>query len=191
MSPAQRNLLNAIVFQAAWFACVLGGARDLELAAILAVAAAVAMHLALARRRAPEVALVVIVAFIGLVWDSLLVALGVMAYPSGSLAAGLAPAWIVAMWALFATTLNLSLGWLKGRPLLASLLGAVGGPLAYLAGHRLGGVNLPDPALALLAQGLGWSLLMPLLATLAMRLNGFASPASPPPRLGHGGPRHA
>jgi hypothetical protein len=93
---------------------------------------------------------------------------------------------------LFATTLNLSLGWLKGRPALAALLGAVGGPLAYFAGHRLGGIELPDPAVALLVQGLGWSVLMPLLTSLATRLNGFEPVVAPrSPRTGHGGPRHA
>ena len=192
MNPAHRNLLNFVVFQVAWFACVLGGARDLELAGTLAVAAAVALHVALARRPAVAVTLVAVVATIGLLWDSLVVTLGLMSYPSGSPAPGLAPVWIVAMWALFATTLNLSLGWLQGRPVLAALLGAVGGPLAYFAGHRLGGIDLPDPALALLVQGLGWALLMPLLAWLATRLNGFEPVAAPsPPRTGHGGPRHA
>lgn len=192
MNPSHRNLLNFVVFQVAWFACVLGGARGLELAGTLSVAAAVALHVALARRPAVAVTLVAVVATIGLLWDSLVVTLGLMSYPSGSPAPGLAPVWIVAMWALFATTLNLSLGWLQGRPVLAALLGAVGGPLAYFAGHRLGGIDLPDPALALLVQGLGWALLMPLLAWLATRLNGFEPvAASSPPRTGHGGPRHA
>jgi hypothetical protein len=168
-----RNVLNFVVFQGAWFACVLGGAREFELLGTLAVGAAVALHLVLAPRPVIEAALVAIVATIGLLWDSLIVTLGLMAYPSGSPAPGLAPVWIVAMWALFATTLNVSLGWLRGRPVLAALLGAVGGPLAYFAGHRLGGIDLPDPAFALLVQGLGWSLLMPLLAWLASRLDGF------------------
>jgi hypothetical protein len=182
MNASHRNLLNFVVFQLAWFACVLGGARGYELAGTLVVAAAVALHVALATRAALAATLVVAVATVGLLWDSLLVTLGLMVYPSGSLAPGLAPLWIVAMWALFATTLNLSLGWLQGRPVLAALLGAVGGPLAYLAGQRLGAIELPEPALALLVQGLGWSLLMPLLAWLATRLNGFEPVvASPSP----------
>jgi hypothetical protein len=192
VNPAHRNLLNFVVFQVAWFACVLGGARGFELAGTLVVVAAVGLHVALAQRAAVAATLVAVVATIGLLWDSLVVTLGLMAYPSGSPSPGLAPVWIVAMWALFATTLNLSLGWLQGRPVLAALLGAVGGPLAYFAGHRLGGIDLPDPALALLVQGLGWALLMPLLAWLATRLNGFEPVAAPsPPRTGHGGPRHA
>jgi hypothetical protein len=192
MGAAQLNALNFVVFQVAWFACVLGGARGLELAGTLTVAAALVLHVALAPRGALEIALVVVVAMVGLLWDSLVVTLGLMVYPSGSPAPGLAPVWIVAMWALFATTLNLSLGWLKGRPALAALLGAVGGPLAYFAGHRMGGIELPDPAIALLVQGLGWSMLMPLLTSLATRLNGFEPVVAPrSPRMGPNGPRHA
>jgi hypothetical protein len=38
-------------------------------------------------------------------------------------------------------------------------------------------VELPDPALALLAQALGWAVLMPLLTRIAEYLNGFAPPS--------------
>ena len=80
------------------------------------------------------------------------------------------------MWALFATTLNLALRWLKGRPLLASVFGALGGPLAYYAGERLGAVEMPHQASALLALAAGWAVLMPLLTVIARRYNGFDAP---------------
>jgi hypothetical protein len=172
-------MFNFVVFQLAWFACVIGAGHDLALAGTLTVAVAVAMHLMMARRWRPEALLILVVTTIGLSWDSALVALGVMIYPSGNFAPGIAPHWILAMWALFATTLNLSMGWIKGRPRLAVLLGAIGGPLAYLAGHRLGGVDMPEPALALAVQSLGWAVLMPLLARLAERLDGFQPAAGP------------
>jgi hypothetical protein len=192
MKAAHRNLLNFVVFQVAWFACVIAGASDRALVGTLVVAGAVGLHLALAPAARREAALVLIVSSLGLFWDSLIVSLGLMSYPSGTIAPGVAPVWIVAMWALFATTLNGSLSWLKGRPLLAALMGGIGGPLAYLAGQRLGGIEIIDPVLGLVAQGLGWSVLMPLLTMIAARLNGFESADSSPPapRVGHGGPRH-
>ncbi len=180
MNPTSRNLLNFVAFQLAWFACVLGGAHDRVAAGTLAVAAVVALHLAIAPQPGPEARLVAIVTAIGLAWDSLIVSLGLMSYPAGTFSPGVAPVWILAMWALFATTLNLSMGWLKGRPWLAVAFGAVGGPLAYLAGKKLGGVEMSEPALALLAQGLGWAVMMPLLLRLAARLNGFDTPPAPP-----------
>ena len=173
MKVDPKILLNIAAVQLGWFACVLGGANGLALTGTLTVMVVVGMHLALARRPGPEALLIAVAATIGLAWDSMLVALGLMSYPSGSFAPGLAPHWIVAMWALFATSLNLSMSWLKGRPRLAALFGAVGGPLAYLSGARLGGLEMPDPVLALGAQAVGWALILPLLVLLAERLNGF------------------
>ena len=190
MNAASRNLINFAAFQLAWFACVLGGAHDKVAAGTLAVAAVVALHLALAPRPGLEARLVAIVTAIGLAWDSLIVSLGLMTYPSGMFAPGVAPLWILAMWALFATTLNLSMGWLKGRPWLAVAFGAFGGPLAYLAGKKLGGVEMNEPWLALLVQGFGWALMMPLLLRLAARLNGFDAPRAPARRAGLGEPSH-
>lgn len=183
MNPTSRNLINFVAFQLAWFACVLGAAHDRVAAGTLAVVAVVALHLAMAPRPGREVRLVAIVTVIGLGWDSLIVSLGLMSYPSGTFAPGVAPLWILAMWALFATTLNLSMGWLKGRPWLAVAFGAVGGPLAYVAGKKLGGVEIGEPVLALLAQGLGWAVMMPLLLHLAARLNGFETFHTRSPRL--------
>jgi hypothetical protein len=173
MTARTRNLVNFVAFQAAWFACVLGAANGLALAGTLAVVAAVALHLWLAQRATPELRLIGAATAIGFVWDSLVVLLGLMTYPTGTIVPGLAPHWIVAMWALFATTLNLSLGWLKGRPMLATALGAIGGPLAYYAGHRLGAIEAADLPLALFVQGVGWACLMPVLTWLAARWNGF------------------
>ena len=99
--------------------------------------------------------------------------LGWVAYPSGYFNASLAPYWIVTMWMLFATTLNSSMRWLKGRRLLAAVLGAVAGPLSYLAGQRLGGMEFVEPRAALAFLAVGWAAVMPLVVTLAERLAGF------------------
>jgi hypothetical protein len=178
MRVEPKIFVNFIAFQVAWLACVLGGAHDRALAGTMVVGAVIGLHLALTKRPLPEALLIAVAAVIGLLWDSGVVALGLMSYPSGNFAPGLAPYWIVAMWALFATSLNLSMAWLKDRAWLAAVFGAVGGPLAYLAGARLGGLQMTDPVLALGAQALGWAVLLPLLTRLATRLNGFG-PASP------------
>jgi hypothetical protein len=75
------------------------------------------------------------------------------------------------MWALFATTINLSMGWLKGRWLLAMLMGAIFGPLAFVAGEKLGAVVFLDSTLSMITLAIGWGLLMPLLLWLAERIN--------------------
>jgi len=85
---------------------------------------------------------------------------------------------------LFATTLNLSLAWLKRRVVLAAVLGAIGGPLAYAGGAELGALAFVHETTGLLAIGAGWALLTPLLVLLARRLDGFS------PALAGMEPRH-
>lgn len=171
-------LINFALFQLAWFACVLGGARGLPLAGTLTVGVAVLVHLYLVKAVRAELALIGAVALIGTAWDSVIVSTGLMSYPSGNFAPGFAPHWIIAMWVNFAVTLNVSMNWLKGRPLIAAVFGGFGGPLAYLTGYKLGGVAIPELWFALTIQGLGWALILPLLLQLAERFDGVR-PANP------------
>ena len=164
--------INFLFFQIAWFACVLGAANNLPWVGPLVVALIVIYHVGRVPSAGPELQLIGSAAVIGAVFDSLLAASGWVRYPSGQWHVAFAPYWIVAMWVGFATTLNVSLGWLKRRYWLATLFGAVGGPLAYLAGAKLGGITLVSSEAALIALGLGWAAIMPLLIYLAARLDG-------------------
>jgi hypothetical protein len=115
--------------------------------------------------------LIALTGTLGLCWDSVLAALGLIGYAPGPLTPPLAPAWILALWLLFATTLNVSLRWLQTRLAAAAVLGALAAPLAYLGAARLGAVTLPHAAAALWAQAGGWALLLPLLLFAARRLH--------------------
>lgn len=163
------KLINFLLFQLGWFACVLGGAYGLPWTGTGIALAIVVVHLARVPRPKAEAQLILAAAGIGLLWDSLLVTLGWLDYPSGMLLPNTAPVWIVAMWMLFATTLNSSMGWMQSYKKLSVLLGALFGPLAYYAGARLDGVILVEPMLAMAALAVGWAVLMPILLTLAQR----------------------
>ncbi len=95
------------------------------------------------------------------------------------------------MWLVFATTLNVSLRWLRGLPLAALGLGAVGGPLAYWGGERLGAMTFVVPVAATAAIAVGWVVLTPVLVRLARRFDGYApaAPASRAPRDAVNSPR--
>jgi hypothetical protein len=80
----------------------------------------------------------------------------------------LAPVWDVVLWIQFATLLRYALGWLRGRPALAVLFGAVGGPVAFVAGERLGAVAFhPSPGFSLIALAVVWAMVLFLLTRLA------------------------
>jgi hypothetical protein len=168
--------INLIAFQLGWFACVLGAAYGFAWAGTGLALAIVAWHIGRAGAPRAELALILIAAAIGALWDSGLAALGWIRYPSGVLIEGLAPHWIVALWMLFATTLNVSLGWLKRSMPLAAAFGALGGPLAYLGGARIGALELVEQGAALTALALGWAVFTPLLLQIARRYDGHRGP---------------
>ena len=163
-----RLVLNVIAFQFGWFACVLGAAHDQPWLGSAVVAVLVAVHLATAIRPAVEVRLVAAALVIGVLWETLLLAGGWIEYPTGVVWAGVAPLWIVMLWALFAITL-------KGRLLVAAVFGAVGGPLAYWGGVRLGALVFVEPLFAVIALAVGWAVLTPMLVVLAQRLERHAA----------------
>ena len=167
-------LINFIAFQVGWFSSVIGAAKQMPWLGPVVLLFVLAIHLKQARRPEFELALIVACGIIGLFFDSLLVAFEWVTYPSGQFSAFLAPYWIVTMWMLFGTTLNLSMGWLKGRPILAAAFGAIGGPASYIAGQKLGGIIFLDYYAALIALAIGWAISMPILLALSTRLDGIS-----------------
>ncbi len=166
-------LINLIGFKVGWVSAVMGAASQMPWLGPLVFAVVAFIHLRLARRPELELGLVIAAGVIGIWFDSFIVAMGWVAYPSGQFSPLLAPYWIITMWMLFATTLNRSMVWLRGRVLLAAVLGAVAGPASYFAGQKLGAIEFVDPVAALLALAVGWAVIMPVLMALAARLDGF------------------
>lgn len=167
---------NVALFQAGWFACVLAASHGLTWMGAIVAAIVVAWHVARAAQPAIELRLVGAAAAVGAVFETVLVQSGSISFPGGMLVAGIAPYWMVAMWALFATTLNVSLRWLRPHVWLAALSGAVGGPAAYYAGARLGALEFTATGAALATIAIGWAILTPLLLRVAQRLDGYARP---------------
>lgn len=163
------KLLNFALFQAGWFACVLGGAHGMPVAALAAAGTAIGVSLRWSSKdRMRDVRLLMAVTLIGFCMDTLHLVFGVFALIGTPLFPHLCPLWLVALWALFGTTLRGSLTWLAGRYWLAALLGAVAGPLSYLGGAKLGAVTLhANLAFSVTTIAVGWAVVMPLLVWLA------------------------
>ncbi len=166
-------LTNAAIFQVAWLSSVIGGASQMPWLGPVAVLIALAVHLRFARQPFEEVVLVILCALIGASFDSVLVAAGWVSYKSGQFSAYIAPYWIITMWMLFATTLNVSMRWMRGKPRLAAFFGLYGGPAAYIAGEALGGIVLTDRISALIALAIGWAVMMPILMRLSEAIDGM------------------
>jgi len=171
-----RLLVDVVCYQLGWFSCVLGAAHHHAWAGVTAAVALTVFHLALLEspaRQWQEIRLVVAVMVAGLLVDGTLSALGWVRYPQGQPAPFVPPVWMLCLWMLFATLLPGALAWLRGRPVLAALLGALGGPLAYLAGERLGAIALGEgvaPLVGLAVLAVAWAVVIPLLVRLSERL---------------------
>jgi hypothetical protein len=87
--------------------------------------------------------LVVLATAVGAAVEVILIAAGTYRFTSGTATDALPPPWLLVMWAQFATTFRFSLRSVVTRPVLAVTLGAAGGPIAFLAGERLGATLLP------------------------------------------------
>jgi hypothetical protein len=155
------------MFYLGWFACVAGAGRGQLWLGPAVVAVCLMGHLLLSRDRVREAALALTTGLFGFAVDTLQATAGLYAFTGTSMLPWVCPPWMVALWMLFATTLNSSMAWLAGRRRLASVLGAVCGPLSYVAGARLGAIELqPNVLLSLTGIALVWGLAMPALLVI-------------------------
>ncbi len=162
-------LINLSLFKAGWLAAVFAAAASLPILGTAAIGIAVAVHLWRSDAPRDELLLLALAAALGFAWESLLVYTGIVQYGASGALAAIAPYWIVALWVLFATTLNVGMRWLRKNLLVASVFGALGGPLSFLAGEKAGAVSFSDTSTALVVIGLGWAVMLPLLVRYAAR----------------------
>ena len=169
-----RLLVNFILFQIGWFACVIGAAKQMPWLGVATVVAIVAWHLTQAKQAKKEVQLLIIALVIGGTFDQIMLNHELITYQAHGWSSILVPVWILALWAEFVTVLNVSLRWMKGRWLIAVLFGAIGGPLAYMGAEKLGAVTLNHLPISYIALSVGWACLTPLLLKLSQKFDGFA-----------------
>ena len=162
--------ITLVAYQLVWFVAVIGAGHGSGWPGVLAAALFVAWRLTVSRRRAVELRLAVVALMLGLMLEAAWTGSGLLRY-AAPWPLPAAPAWLIAVWVTFALTIVPLFGYLHGRPALAALFGAVGGPLAYLGAARgwHAVVMIPPVWRALLALAIGWAIALPLLTTLAHR----------------------
>jgi len=165
-----RPIVNFILFQASWFACVLGGAYGYTWFGVVATVIWLALHLAGHPNRDGEIKLFVMGAILGYCFDSLLVVSNVLVFPSQAELLGPSPLWMVALWLGFVATFHNAMQWMSGRYWLGAILGAIAGPFAYWGGARMGAVEFGHSFTnSMLAISIEWTIAMPLLLFVSMK----------------------
>lgn len=170
MKTGRVIVFNFVAFQALWWACVLSAKPGLELAILLIVLLYTLTHLHWVESWQQALPLL-ITALLGCVMDQAGYAMGWISFPYPHPWNSYMPLWMIALWTAFATTLNVSMRWLQGKPGLAALLGSVFGPLAYLGAEQLGVISLPSPTTSLTWVAVEWAVAMPLMLWIRVTFN--------------------
>jgi hypothetical protein len=161
---------NLVGYQLVWFAIVISVSRGQPWWGMASALVFVTLQLLASANRPAEVRVLAAAFACGFLMDGVLAGTGWLHYSSPLLSLP-APVWILALWLAFAMTLNHSMVFLRGKPVLAALLGGIGGPLAYLGAARgfsaLVFVSPAWRAIALLA--IGWAMALAVLAVLTQR----------------------
>ena len=169
-----RSIWNFVQLQVGWFACVLGAAEGLYWLGPAVVAVLLAQHLYASADRRREVEVMAVLAVFGSAMDSVQSGLGLLSF-EGATSPWICPPWIAALWLHFGSQRETMLRLAFRYPALAALFGAVGGPLAYWAGVRLGAASFHSshPEWSVVSLALVWSLAMPAAGWLAWRTAGW------------------
>jgi hypothetical protein len=132
---------NFVLFQLGWFACIIGAANHQVFWPVLITLIYLAVHVWRSDQASLELSLLLKATIFGVSADSLISLSGFIVFDDAWPSQYLSPIWMWALWALVASTINGSLSWLRGKPLLGALLGAISGPLSYEAGIRMGAAS--------------------------------------------------
>ena len=155
---------NFVFFQLGWFACIIGAANQQVLWPVIGTLTYIAIHIWRSKSPSLEVKLIFKAVLLGVSADTLIANLGFLSFEDAWPSVYLSPVWMWTLWTLVASTINGSLSWLRGRPVVSAILGAIAGPLSYEAGIRMGagawGPNGQTGGLILLA--IVWGLAIPL-----------------------------
>ncbi len=147
-------LINAVWFQLIWFSVILYQQR-----AVPFLLVSILLHLLVSPTRKIDFYLLIFISMFGVFGDVLLSFTGMYQFPNNELI----PIWLILLWCHFGFAFNHSLGWLSRFNIrLIALLGAIVGPLNYLAGHRLGAVDFSYSYLiTLFSIGVIWAVNLP------------------------------
>jgi hypothetical protein len=166
------RLINYVIYQIGWFACVLGAASQRPWTGLVIAMILIGVHLVLSEERSIEIRLVVLATAVGAVIEMIQIAAGTYRFTSGTLTDALPPPWLLAMWAQFATTFRFSLRHVITWPVAAVLFGAAGGPIALLAGEALGAVTLMTPLVyGLLRLSISWAIALAVFSVVVRRVS--------------------
>ena len=156
-------VVNAMGFQAVWFAWALGAPQGEWALPALISGLYLAQHLRWSTTRRADVYAVLACVFVGGSFDTAMMQMQWLSFslPNPEPWQSVQPVWMAMLWACLACTVHTSLRWLSGLSVWAYPVSGVFGFLAYEAASQLGALNRTDNLASVVALGLFWALFLP------------------------------
>lgn len=164
-----RTTIDFLLFNVCWMANLYSGIHSRLEIGLGVTVLALGIHLIQDRSPGRETLFLILVALTGYGWDTVLLKTGYLAFSvDGS---SVLPIWLLTQWFAFGIIFRDTLEWMRKRYVLATVLGATGGPLSYYSASRFDLFALGSPTWqSILVMACGWGLLIPLYQILYDRL---------------------
>ena len=152
-------ILNIVLLNVLWFACVLGASNGLLWPAVACLFVLLMVTYIYEDINKKDFQVIVFSLLFGGIIDGFLHASGLLVYASPfHQLSYLPPVWILFLWIGFAASIKIGMKWFLDNPILGVLVMTIGSPLSYFSASKLGAVqfgNMPD---AMIVIALGWML---------------------------------
>jgi len=156
----KHKLINFILFQSIWFILILAAAHESFYGLVIGLLLILVQYWH-GKLIAPDFKLILAAILVGFAHDTSLNYFKFIQY-NIDFNTFYSPVWIIGLWISFTLTINHSLSWLGNRKLLQMIFGLIGGPLAYIAGEKLGAILMINN-MTLYVLALSWAVITPLL----------------------------
>ncbi len=156
----KHKLINFILFQSIWFILILAAAHESFYGLVIGFLLILVQYWH-GKLMVPDLKLILTSTIIGFAHDTSLNYFKFIQY-NIDFNTYYSPVWIIGLWISFALTINHSLVWLGNKKLLQMIFGLIGGPLAYIAGEKLGAIYMIN-TMTLYVLALSWACITPLL----------------------------
>lgn len=153
------------MFYVAWYGIVASAAMERVYLGLLLSAVVLIAHFYMIERRVHEALLMLIIVSVGFVIDTSLIHYGVLRFASPNpLNPDVAPFWILALYAVISTSINHSFSYIGQHMWLVAGFGAIGAPVCYFFGAKLGAAELLFPHYgSLFVLSIVWLFYLPLM----------------------------
>ena len=161
--PRALVIFDVLGFQAIWLAWAWAAPTHQVFGPALGSLLFFALHFRFSTHRRRDGAAALLCVGVGFVFDTSMMQAGMLqfALPNPAPLDGMAPLWMMGLWACLACTLHTGLAWLKRWRAPAHLLSAAAGFLSYAAADRLGALSLEDSLLCTGTLLLFWGVFVP------------------------------